>query len=67
MYISFTARFQTLESDLFRQSSDYKVIRILLPYSKEKPFDDKNFKEIRYQRPVMCAEHNLIVLPNSHE
>lgn len=62
-----STRFQTLDSDLFRRSADYKVIRTLLPYSKEKPFDDKNFKEIRHQRPVMCPEHNLIILPNTHE
>ncbi|XP_025414080.1 uncharacterized protein LOC112686136 isoform X2 [Sipha flava] len=37
-----------------------------LDYSKEKPFEDKNFKEIRFQGPVICQEHNLTVLPDSH-
>ncbi|VVC26702.1 Hypothetical protein CINCED_3A017806 [Cinara cedri] len=57
----------SLESDLFRQSADYKVIRKILPYPNEKPFDDKNFKEIRHRRPVVCLEHNLTVLPNSND
>lgn len=54
-----------IQSDLFRSSADFKVFRTSIPFSKEKPFEDKNFKEIRYQRPVVCQEHNLAVYQNS--
>uniref|UniRef100_A0A2S2NXQ7 Transcription factor IIIC 90kDa subunit N-terminal domain-containing protein n=1 Tax=Schizaphis graminum TaxID=13262 RepID=A0A2S2NXQ7_SCHGA len=54
-----------IQSDLFRPSADYKVFRTSIPFSKEKPFEDKNFKEIRFQRPVVCQEHNLAIYPNS--
>lgn len=63
-YLSFS--FQDLHSDLFRPTADYKVFRTSLAYSKEKPFEDKNFKTIRFQRPITCPEHNLIVYPSKH-
>lgn len=67
VYLTNYSLLQDIQSDLFRPTADYKVFRTSLPFSKEKPFEDKNFKEIRYQRPVVCQEHNLTVYPNSQK
>lgn len=59
--------FQDMQSDFFRSSPDYNVFRTSLPYSKEKLFEDKNFKHIRFQGPVVCQEHNLTTFPSRHK
>ncbi|XP_050432279.1 uncharacterized protein LOC126840518 isoform X1 [Adelges cooleyi] len=53
-----------LQSDIFRSSADYKVLRTWLSFSNVKPFEDKNFKRIRFQRPVFCCENNLTSIKN---
>lgn len=56
-----------MQSDLFRSTADYKIFQTSLAYSTEKPFYDKNFKQINFERPVVCNEHNLTVYPNRHK
>lgn len=67
IFFLYNAIFQEMQSDLFRTSANYKVLRSSLPFSKEKPFEDKNFKCIKHQVPVVCQEHNVTTLPVNHK
>jgi len=64
IFIFLNSFLQDLHSDLFRPTVNYKIIRTSLAYSKEKPFEDKNFN-LRHQGPITCEIHNLMVNSNS--
>ncbi|XP_050542115.1 uncharacterized protein LOC126905956 isoform X2 [Daktulosphaira vitifoliae] len=56
-----------IQSDIFRPTADYKVLRTMLAYSKAKPFEDKNYNFVRFQRPVSCSEKNIMAFKNYHK